>query len=152
MRKDDYKRLVFCPTVVDAFYPTIIYFPLKKFIINYQQLKLLTKVTTSKGFSPSNNFPRVFSQGENSQMRNFPCENFPSLPQPKLSDPYTILTAPFGPYSSLRRLKGPNLTTWKMPLGELHIWEVSTWEILIWEVALGKIPNTLIISMGVCQS
>jgi len=69
MRKDDYKRLVFCPTVVDAFYPTIIYFPLKKFINQQSVIEIVKKATTSKGISPSNNFLRVFSQAATSQYR-----------------------------------------------------------------------------------
>ena len=41
--------------------------------------------------------------------------------------------------TQLRRLRRPNQTFRKLPLGKLHIWEVAIWEIVTWEVALGKI-------------
>ena len=61
--------------------------------------------------------------------------------QPRHSAPYHILAAALAPpHWSLRRLRWPNPTFGKLPLGTLHIWEVTTWEILTWEVALGKMP------------
>ena len=41
--------------------------------------------------------------------------------------------------TQLRRLRRPNQTFRKLPLGKFHIWEVAIWEIVTWEVALGKI-------------
>ena len=41
-------------------------------------------------------------------------------------------------YSILRRLRGPNLTFGKLPLGKLHIGEVAPWEIVTLEVDFWK--------------
>ena len=81
-----------------------------------------------KGFFPSGNFPRVFSQAATSQM----C-NFPSRSQIQRSAPQPIQTAALVPHCSLRRLRGPNLTCGKLSLGKLYIWEVATWEIVTWK-------------------
>ena len=63
---------------------------------------------------------------------------------PKWQLPKSVLAAALGPHCSLRRLRRPNLTFGKLPLGKLHSWEVATWE-----AALGKIPNSIAFIMRV---
>ena len=49
----------------------------------------------------------------------------PSQFWPRHSAAQPILAAALGPHCSLWRLRGPNLTFGKFPLGKLHIWEVA---------------------------
>ena len=100
-----------------------------------------------KGFSPSGNFPRVFSKVAFSKMWNFTKRQLLKSVlaaalglKPVLAAALGPLATALRPHCSLRRLRGANLTFWKSPLGKLHIWEVVTWQIATWEVALEKMP------------
>ena len=81
---------------------------------------------------------------------NFPNSISPSLSQPRRSTPMPVLASALGPqpilaaalglHCSLRRLRGPDLTLGKLPLGKLHIWEVTTSDIVTWKLPLEKCP------------
>ena len=68
----------------------------------------------------------------------FPSGNFPNVQFLKWQLPKSVQAAALGSHCSKRRLRGSNLTFWKLPHRKLHIWEVATWEIVTWEVALRK--------------
>ena len=108
-------------------------------------------------------FPKAFSQEATLQEKipkwrlpklcNIPSGNFLSLSQPQCSVPLHVLAAALGllvypsrsawSHCSLWRLRRPNLTFGKMPLGKCHIWEDATWEIVMYlGNPFGKVPNT----------
>ena len=74
-------------------------------------------------------------KGEKNYVRYFPKGFFQSCPLP-------ILAAALRPHCSLRRLRRPNLTFRKLPLGKLQIWKVASWEVALGKMPLGKYLTT----------
>ena len=107
--------------------------------------KIFPKWKLPKGIFPSGNFPRVFfevasSQGYFYKWQRPKCAisqtaTFQVVLASALS-PRSVLAVALCPLAhpsccvrpefSLRRLRGPNLTFGKLPLGKLHIWKVVT--------------------------
>ena len=71
-------------------------------------------------------FPKAFPQAGTSQ-GYFPKSDFTTVQFPKRQLPRYVLAAALAhpPHCCLRRLRWPNITLGKLPLGKLHIWEVT---------------------------
>ena len=68
----------------------------------------------------------------------FPKWQLPKSVLASVIGPQSVLAAALGHHCSLRRLRGPNLTFGKSPLGKLHIWEIVTWKVVLGKKLLEK--------------
>ena len=84
----------------------------------------------AKDFSPSGNFPRLFSLMTTSQMCNFPSGNFPTQVCPRRSAwPQSVIAAALGLLVYPSRSARPQLKPVAPQRTKPNLWEVTAWEI-----------------------